>query len=76
MFGFQEKRNLVVSEFFKTKGVFQQNLGWFNYFLNFEMKKIVQANEKIVSSSNPTFYLKYLDIHVGKPDSVVYMEEV
>ena len=62
--------------FLKTKGLVKQHVDSFNYFINVEMKRIVHANEKIVSSANPTFYLKYLDIHVGKPDSVVYMEEV
>ena len=32
------------------------------------MKKIVKANDKVTSVADPTFYLKYLDIHVGKPE--------
>ena len=41
-----------------------------------DLKKIVKANEKIVSFADPTFYLKYLDIHVGKPDAIEDMNHV
>jgi hypothetical protein len=32
------------------------------------MKKIVEANSKVVTDADPVWYLKYLDIQVGKPD--------
>ena len=32
-----------------------------------ELKKIVSANEKVLSDVDPDFYIKYTDIHVGKP---------
>ena len=46
--------------FLKTKGLVKQHVDSFNYFLNVDLKKIVKAN-KIFSSADPTFYLKYLD---------------
>ena len=56
--------------FLKTKGLVKQHVDSFNYFINVDLKKIVKANEKIVSFADPTFYLKYLDIHVGQPDAI------
>ena len=54
----------------------KQHVDSFNYFINVDMKKIMKANEKIVSFADPTFYLKYLDIHVGKPDKIEDMNHV
>ena len=33
-----------------------------------QIKKIVEANAKIVTDADPVWYLKYLDIQVGRPD--------
>lgn len=71
----QEKWKLVPA-FLKNKGLVKQHVDSYNYFINIEIKKIVQANEKVVSHADQTFYLKYLDIHVGKPDSVEDMHHV
>lgn len=62
--------------FLKTKGLVKQHVDSFNYFINVDLKKIVKANEKIVSFAGPTFYLKYLDIHVGQPDAIEDMNHV
>lgn len=62
--------------FLKTKGLVKQHVDSFNYFINVEIKKIVKANDKVLSHADPTFYIKYLDIHVGKPDSVEDMNHV
>lgn len=35
--------------------------------MNVDIKKIVKANERVVSDVDPEFYLKYLDIRVGMP---------
>ena len=64
----QEKWKLVPA-FLKTKGLVKQHIDSFNYFINHDIKKIVQANEKVLSDAHPTFYVKYLDIHVGMPDA-------
>ena len=69
----QEKWKL---EFLKTKGIVKQHTDSFNYFLNVDIQKIVKANEKLVSHADPTFYLKYLDIRVGKPNTVEDMNTV
>ena len=48
----------------------------YNYFTNVDIKKIVKANEKFLSHADPTFYLKYLDVRVGKPDTVEEVDRV
>jgi len=63
----KEKWKLLPS-FLKVKGLVRQHIDSFNYFIEEEIKQIVRANEKVVSSSDPMFYLKYLDVHVGVPN--------
>uniref|UniRef100_A0A060T6K8 DNA-directed RNA polymerase subunit beta n=1 Tax=Blastobotrys adeninivorans TaxID=409370 RepID=A0A060T6K8_BLAAD len=62
----EDKWNLLPA-FLKVKGLVKQHLDSFNYFIETDLKKIVKANEKILSDIDPQFYLKYLDIRVGEP---------
>lgn len=66
-FCFQEKWKLVPA-FLQIKGLVKQHIDSFNYFINDDIKKIVQANDKVISDADPLFYLKYLNVYVGKPD--------
>ncbi|GAB0088725.1 DNA-directed RNA polymerase [Sergentomyia squamirostris] len=59
---------LLVPSFLEIKGLVKQHIDSFNYFINVDIKKIVQANNKVISDADPMFYLKYLNIYVGKPD--------
>lgn len=63
----KEKWKLLPA-FLKVKGLVKQHIDSFNYFINVEMKKIVKANELITSDADPSFYVKYTNISVGKPD--------
>ena len=63
----KEKWKLVPA-FLKIKGLVKQHIDSFNYFVEHEIKSIVKANEKVTSSADPMFYLKYLDVHVGTPE--------
>ncbi|KAK1126625.1 DNA-directed RNA polymerase III subunit RPC2 [Melipona bicolor] len=63
----QDKWKLVPA-FLKGRGLVKQHIDSFNYFINVEIKKIVKANEKVLSDADPLFYIKYLNIHVGIPD--------
>ncbi len=60
----KDKWNLVPA-FLKVKGLVKQHLDSYNYFVDVDLKKIVKANEMVVSDVDPSFYLKYLDIRVG-----------
>ncbi|KAL2314777.1 DNA-directed RNA polymerase III subunit RPC2 [Schizosaccharomyces pombe] len=57
----------LLPAFLKVKGLVKQHLDSYNYFVDVDLKKIVQANEKVTSDVEPWFYLKYLDIRVGAP---------
>ena len=58
----------LLPAFLKVKGLVKQHIDSFNYFINFEIKKIMKANQQINSDADPTFYLKYLNISVGNPE--------
>lgn len=53
----QEKWKLVPA-FLKVKGLVKQHIDSFNYFVGVEIKKIVKANEKVLTDADPLFYLK------------------
>ncbi|ODV63615.1 DNA-directed RNA polymerase III core subunit RET1 [Ascoidea rubescens DSM 1968] len=60
----KDKWNLLPA-FLKVKGLVKQHLDSFNYFVDIDMKKIIEANQYIFSDVDPDFYLKYVDIRVG-----------
>ncbi|KAG7848739.1 hypothetical protein KL941_001557 [Ogataea angusta] len=60
----EDKWNLLPA-FLQVKGLVKQHLDSFNFFVDTDLKKIIQANEKVLSDVDPEFYLKYLDIRVG-----------
>lgn len=62
----QDKWNLLPA-FLKVKGLVKQHLDSFNFFVETDIKKIVKANELILSDVDPDFYFKYLDIRIGQP---------
>eukprot|EP00095_Tigriopus_kingsejongensis_P012376 snap_masked-scaffold190_size271632-processed-gene-1.0 protein:Tk12376 transcript:snap_masked-scaffold190_size271632-processed-gene-1.0-mRNA-1 annotation:"dna-directed rna polymerase iii subunit rpc2" len=57
----------LVPAFLSVRGLVRQHIDSFNYFIATDLKNIVRANEKVISSADPAFYLKYLDVHVGPP---------
>ncbi|CEP64097.1 DNA-directed RNA polymerase III core subunit RET1 LALA0_S10e02190g [Lachancea lanzarotensis] len=64
----EDKWNLLPA-FLKVKGLVKQHLDSFNYFVDVDLKKIIKANELILSDVDPEFYLKYVDIRVGHKSS-------
>ena len=59
----------LLPAFLKGRGLVRQHIDSFNYLINDEIKKIIhaKANEKVTCDTDPTFYLKYTNIYVGKP---------
>ncbi|PON86208.1 DNA-directed RNA polymerase, subunit [Trema orientale] len=57
----------LLPEFLKVRGLVKQHLDSFNYFVNTEIKKIVRANDRIVSSVDPSIYLRFKDVRIGEP---------
>lgn len=60
----KDKWNLLPA-FLKVKGLVKQHLDSYNFFVDVDLKKIVEANQTVLSDVDPSFYLKYLDIRVG-----------
>lgn len=61
------EKAVLVPAFVKIKGLIKQHLDSYNYFVDVDLKKIVNANQKVDSDVDPSFYLKYTDIYVGHP---------
>jgi DNA-directed RNA polymerase III subunit RPC2 len=59
VFNLQDKWELLPA-FLKVKGLVKQHVDSFNYFVDIELKKILKANEYVLSDVDPSFFLKYL----------------
>ena len=57
----------MLPAFLRVRGLVKQHIGSFNYFADVDLKKIVQANEKVTSDVDPMFFLRYTNITVGQP---------
>lgn len=57
----------LLPAFLQVKGIARQHIDSFNYLINTEICNIIRANEKIVSTIDPRWYLKFTDVRVGKP---------
>ncbi|PWA98104.1 nuclear RNA polymerase C2 [Artemisia annua] len=61
----------LVPEFLKIRGLVKQHLDSFNFFVKTDIKKIVRANDTVASKFDPSIYLRYKDVWIGKPSIVV-----
>ncbi|KAI5452589.1 DNA-directed RNA polymerase III complex subunit Rpc2 [Naganishia albida] len=57
----------LLPAYLKTKGLVKQHIDSFNYFIDTELKQILEANNLVTSDVDPKFFLRYTDIHVGMP---------
>jgi len=48
----------LLPAFLKMRGLVQQHIDSFNYFINVEMKKIMEANAKITVEEDESFFLR------------------
>ncbi|KAK4687865.1 DNA-directed RNA polymerase III subunit RPC2, partial [Tremellales sp. Uapishka_1] len=62
----EEKWELLPA-FLKVKGLVKQHLDSFNYFVNVDIKAILNANNQVVSDIDPYYFIKYTDIRIGQP---------
>ncbi|KAH9410559.1 RNA polymerase Rpb2, domain 6 [Ordospora pajunii] len=62
----EDQRLELIKLFFREKGLVRQHIESYDYFVNHEIKALVKANQVVDSDIDHTFYLKYLDIRVGK----------
>lgn len=54
-----EDKWTLLPMFLKVKGLVKQHIDSFNYFIDVDLKKIVKANERVLSDADPQFFLKY-----------------
>lgn len=56
-----EDKYELLPAFLKVRGLVKQHIDSFNYFIDHEIKKIVQAkgNEKLTIDADPNFFLRY-----------------
>lgn len=57
----------LVPAFLKVRGLVKQHIDSFNYFVETDIKKIVEANNMVRSDVDPNFYAKFTDIYVEAP---------
>src|SRR3989338_3571694 len=57
----------LVPAFLKVRGLMKQHIASFNHFVNVDMEKIVKANSRVSSDSDPTFFLRFESIRVDAP---------
>ena len=57
----------LIPAYLKVRGLVKQHIDSFNFFINVELKKIVKANERVVSEEDPNWYLRFTNVYVGKP---------
>ncbi|EGP90077.1 DNA-directed RNA polymerase III subunit RET1 [Zymoseptoria tritici IPO323] len=62
----QDKWNLLPA-FLRVKGLIKQHTDSYDYFIDVELKKIVKANDFILSDTDKKKWLRFTDIRVGKP---------
>ncbi|CAG8489235.1 12877_t:CDS:10 [Ambispora leptoticha] len=58
----------LLPAFLKVKGLVKQHIDSFNYFVNIDLQKIVEANKWVKSDVDPRFWLKFVKISVGYPE--------
>ncbi|KAI1909457.1 DNA-directed RNA polymerase III complex subunit Rpc2 [Ophidiomyces ophidiicola] len=62
----RDKWNLLPA-FLKVKGLVKQHIDSYNYFIEVQLKKIVQSSAEIRSDVDPNFYIRFHDIYLGTP---------
>ncbi|KAI9326598.1 hypothetical protein DFJ73DRAFT_954860 [Zopfochytrium polystomum] len=59
----------LVPAFLQTKGLVKQHIDSFNYFVETDIQKIVDANRLVVSDVDPKFFLEFKRIRIASPES-------
>ncbi|KAJ1675426.1 DNA-directed RNA polymerase III complex subunit Rpc2 [Spiromyces aspiralis] len=60
----------LLPAFLRVKGLVKQHIDSYNYFVDVDMGKIIEANQLVTSDVDPNFYLKYIGIRVGFPQRI------
>ncbi|KAK3187779.1 hypothetical protein Dsin_027340 [Dipteronia sinensis] len=60
----------LLPEFLKVRGLVKQHLDSFNYFVNTDIKKIVLANDHLVSAIDPRIYIRFKKVWICRPSVI------
>ena len=63
-----EDKWLLLPASLKVKGLVKQHIDSFNYFVNHDLKNILNTNNRATSDVDPKFSLVYTNIYVGIPE--------
>ena len=63
-----EDKWLLLPAFLKARGLVKQHIDSFNYFVDHDLKNILNANNQVTSDVAPKFSLVYTNIYVGMPE--------
>ncbi|KAF2182700.1 beta and beta-prime subunits of DNA dependent RNA-polymerase [Zopfia rhizophila CBS 207.26] len=63
----EDKWNLLPA-FLKVKGLVKQHIDSYNYFVDVELTKIMEANKRVTSDADTRFFLEYTAIRVEWPN--------
>jgi len=58
----------IVEDYFRTHDISQHHINSFNTFITQGLKDILKANDTVTSEADKEWFVKYLDIRVGKPE--------
>lgn len=58
----------ILPTFLGVNGIVKQHLDSFDHFIEVGIKEILKANNEIRSEYDPNWFLRYLDISVGRPE--------
>eukprot|EP01116_Phalansterium_solitarium_P004244 TRINITY_DN15189_c0_g1_i1.p1 TRINITY_DN15189_c0_g1~~TRINITY_DN15189_c0_g1_i1.p1 ORF type:complete len:1168 (-),score=468.17 TRINITY_DN15189_c0_g1_i1:231-3734(-) len=50
-----------------TRGLVRQHIDSYNYFISSDIGNILKANDRVTCDADPSFYLRYTNIYLGKP---------
>ncbi|KAM0887569.1 hypothetical protein ACQ4PT_028931 [Festuca glaucescens] len=62
-----DDRSALLPAILKTRGLAKELIHSFNYFITEGVHKIVEANNLVVNEEDPSVYLSYTGVRVGKP---------
>lgn len=57
----------LIPLYIQSKGLVRQHIDSYNYFIEHDMRNILQANNRVTTDTNDQFYLQYNNIYCGQP---------
>jgi DNA-directed RNA polymerase III subunit RPC2 len=57
----------MLPAFLEVRGLVKQHIQSFDYFINVDMRNILEANSEVKSDTDPRFFFRYTNIYVGVP---------